>query len=175
MSITRLDPGDRDVEVSYLAARSVTTASGCIEWTGFLDRHGYGVCTRRRLAPRPLFVHRLAWMTAHGTIPPGMCVCHHCDNPRCINTEHLFLGSVGDNNLDRDLKGRTAKGDHCAPERRARGERHGRSRLSAAAVADIKRDLRSGIPITTLARANGVCPGTIGHIAAGRHWREVRS
>jgi len=50
--------------------------------------------------------HRKAWEDEHGPIPPGMNVCHHCDNPPCINPDHLFLGTQKDNAVDMSRKGR---------------------------------------------------------------------
>ncbi len=55
---------------------------------------------------RMWLAHRVAWLIEKGPVPDGLCVLHRCDNPPCVNPEHLFLGTVQDNNADRDAKGR---------------------------------------------------------------------
>jgi HNH endonuclease len=75
----------------------------CIEWTGTLNGDGYGVrndrLSREQFGPS-ILVHRQVWWGAHGPIPPGQVIRHDCDNPRCINIEHLRLGTQSDNMQD---------------------------------------------------------------------------
>lgn len=59
--------------------------------------------------------NRLVWTRANGPIPEGMFVCHTCDNPACINIDHLFLDTPGGNMRDKASKGRhhNTKKTHC--------------------------------------------------------------
>ncbi len=88
-----------------LMSRLVETDTGCWEYTGAMDSKGYGSIGTggRSKADR---AHRVSWRLHHGEIPAGMYVCHRCDNPPCCNPAHLFLGTVQDNNADREAKGR---------------------------------------------------------------------
>lgn len=78
--------------------------SGCFLWLRYLDSEGYGGF---QINGRWDKAHRAAWTIAHGDIPHGLHVLHRCDNPCCVNIDHLFLGTQTDNNRDRDAKGRT--------------------------------------------------------------------
>lgn len=112
--------------------------TGCWLWLGPVDEDGYGASKlfgERR-------AHRAAWTMANGPIPPGASILHRCDNPPCINPDHLFLGDPTSNMKDRAAKGRYVKGDahhwHARPETVQRGERHPGSKLSDAEVAEIR-------------------------------------
>lgn len=81
--------------------------SGCWEWSGPLFRGtGYAMVSlaRGKLARG----NRVAWELTYGPIPDGLFICHRCDNPRCCNPEHLFVGSPSDNTQDSVIKGRHA-------------------------------------------------------------------
>lgn len=85
----------------------------CIEFAGWRDRDGYGQLPTAAHGTRR--AHKAAWIEIHGPVPDGMVVCHTCDNPPCVNVEHLFLGTIADNNRDMSRKGRnhnTVK-THC--------------------------------------------------------------
>ena len=84
--------------VSYLPL-----PEGCWEWRGSANRQGYGWFRDGKKNAR---ANRAAFELLVGPIPPGMDVLHHCDNPRCVNPHHLFLGTDKDNAVDREAKGR---------------------------------------------------------------------
>jgi len=90
-----------------LLSRHAVAPSGCWEWTGTINRHGYGViCLMLDGKPNTMPAHRLQWMRVRGRIPEGQDCCHTCDNRRCINPDHLFLGTPKDNIHDMIRKGR---------------------------------------------------------------------
>lgn len=80
--------------------------SGCWEWTGYRDRDGYGKVRVRAIRSAPIAAHRIAYERAKGPVPPGMFVCHACDNPPCCNPDHLWLGTNRENQNDAVAKGR---------------------------------------------------------------------
>jgi hypothetical protein len=87
------------------------TPTGCLPWTGHCGEWGYGQVSVRLVSGwRSQRAHRVAWELANGPIPAGLCVLHRCDNPPCVNVEHLFLGTLAVNSADMIAKGRSTRG-----------------------------------------------------------------
>ncbi len=132
----------------------------CIRGEGRVHIHSGHL--RRYHNGRDMLAHRVAWIEKHGAIADGLCVLHRCDNPACINVEHLFLGTRGDNNRD-----------CAAKERNARGEINGAAKLTAALVLQIKAGLEAGKSMRALSREFGVAYSTIHPIREGRTWTHI--
>jgi hypothetical protein len=106
---------------------SIGAAEECWEWQSARARAtGYGYFS---IGGKQVLAHRAVWTLANGDIPTNMLVCHRCDNPGCVNPDHLFLGTSADNVHDCFRKGRRLVGDqHPArtkPETLARGDANG--------------------------------------------------
>ena len=86
-----------------LMRKRKVTKSGCWEFTGYIMSTGYG---QIGLFDKLLLTHRASYMVFVGEIPEGMFVCHKCDNRKCFNPDHLFLGTADDNHKDMVKKGR---------------------------------------------------------------------
>ncbi len=84
--------------------------NGCWEWRGPLHPNGYGYTTYYETGKR-FHVHRISYLLFKGEIPKGLYVCHHCDNPRCCNPEHLWTGTAKENMQDAKRKGRLKRWD----------------------------------------------------------------
>lgn len=96
---------------AYIRERvKVNEETGCWEWQGRVDAQKYG---RARWAGKGIKAHRFAYLAFKGPIPEGLHACHSCDNRKCANPEHLWLGTNLDNMRDADVKGRIN-----TPERR---------------------------------------------------------
>jgi len=94
-------------KLKYITERTIKTKSGCIEWTSYCGKWGYGQIS---ISKKSLLVHRVIWEIFKGPIPEGFCVLHTCDNPPCCNIDHLFLGTHQDNTNDKISKGRLVTG-----------------------------------------------------------------
>jgi hypothetical protein len=93
-------------------------SDGCWEWKGRKDVKGYGQFTSRDNGVKHKRAHRMAYELKHGSITDNLLVCHKCDNPGCVNPDHLFLGTDSDNMVDMVKKNRhvPGKGNKLSPE-----------------------------------------------------------
>lgn len=145
--------------------------SECWEWQGSLFVSGYG---RIKFKGRAYRAHRLSYEVHFGSIPAGLLVCHRCDNKRCVNPRHLYLGTASDNVSDTAARGRIYSGDkhwsHLKPERVLRGANHPRAKLSSEIAAEIREGFASGINRNQLAAKYGVNWSTINRVVRGEAW-----
>ena len=91
----------------------VDKSGKCWEWTGAKDKDGYGQVKIRAISKNNLRAHRLSalWAGIISDLTDGHLICHSCDNPSCVNPDHLWRGSPADNAEDRDSKGRGHYGE----------------------------------------------------------------
>lgn len=135
----------------------VEKGEDCWNWQGSGMTNGYGSFSIGR---KTLSAHRFSYEIAHGEIPQGLYVCHRCDNRRCVNPKHLFLGTAKDNEADKVRKGRQAY-----------GEKNGCSKLTWQEVDEI-RDLSSqGISQRKIATIYNVSQRAIWQVVNYRKWK----
>ena len=126
---------------------NVQQSGECLIWTGSTHPAGYGqfyVRGRGRV-----FAHRYAYEMTKGEIPKGLCVCHSCDTPACVNPQHLWLGTHQDNIQDKVRKNRQARGAAVARP----GSLRPAAKLSEKDISAILTDTRS---VRTIAKQYGV-------------------
>jgi hypothetical protein len=140
--------------------------SGCHLWMGYLNANGYGETNFKGHSTNSTLAHRIAWELFVGKIPEGLGVLHRCDNPACVNPEHLFLGTQADNMWDMSRKGRW--GIRQLPK--GRDHHRWNAKLTDEDVLTIRKDAR---PHTAIAKEYGVDPATISNVKTGKSYVHV--
>lgn len=148
---------------------NIRKTDSCWIWEGGTTQSGYG---RIKIEDKSIRVHRLMYELKIGMIPEGLFVCHHCDNPCCVNPDHLFAGTHTDNMHDMLRKGRGIypKGKR-KPDDPRRGDTHSRSKLTRDKVDEIRLLFSSGnYNKSELGRMFGVTNANIGCIIRRVTW-----
>lgn len=148
-----------------LSKVAIDSGTGCWNWTAVKKEDGYGQIFFNGSART---AHRLSYEIHCGPIPRGVCVCHRCDNPGCVNPDHLFLGLQAENIADMDSKGRRARGNKVANKGRA----HPMSKLTEADILAIR--AAKGISQRHLAKQYGVSFQQIWRILSGKRWAHIK-
>ena len=128
--------------------------SGCWLWTALVIGRGYGYF--RLNTKKNILAHRFSWELRNGNIPDGLQVLHKCDNPACVNPDHLFLGTPQDNTNDMINKQRQIKGEDCH-----------NALLTDEKVLSIVKDDR---PNKVIAKSYGVPYNVVYRIKKGERW-----
>lgn len=146
-------------ERDRLLANIRKESSGCWIWIGQINNMGYGLA---RYDGRRMTAQRAIYMLLGGKLDPSLDLCHSCDNPPCVNPDHLFPGTRKDNMQDASRKGRLAV-----------GEQKPTAKLTNAEVLEIRFLHAGGMVQRRIAERIGVNYRTINSIVKGRSWRSV--
>lgn len=153
-------PNGMSVEEAFRYFMPGDPPDHCWIWTGRRNMHNYGTFT---VKGKPYGAHRVAYEVFVGPIPDGLYVCHHCDNPPCVNPKHLHVGTAKDNHADMDSRGR-----------RAKVHRSGPIKLTMEQVREIQTIYAAGgVSQRELAKRYPVSKSTIGQICRGLSPREA--
>jgi len=154
--------------VERFHSKYVVSSSGCWLWQGHLDRKGRG---NLRVGPRRVIASRLSYEIHFDAIPDGLFVCHECDNPQCVNPDHLWLGTHRDNTDDMIAKGR----HRMCGRKDVQGERNSKAKLTTQDVFSIREKFAAGRTQSDLAREYGVVFSCISSVVKGQSWRHLNS
>lgn len=141
----------------------VSKTDTCWLWTGCTAPNRYGVINESGKKGRRWYAHRYSYTLHNGPIQDGLIVCHRCDNPPCVNPDHLFLGTCRVNMRDAVDKDRMARGEECHS-----------AKLTEDAVKEIRtRFAAGGSTYRGLAREYGVYDQAIKKAVLGATWSHV--
>jgi hypothetical protein len=138
----------------------VDNKNACWTWKGNVSKHGYGVSSYRS---KSTLAHRLSWILFRGNLPKDLDVCHHCDNPKCVNPEHLFLGTAKDNVMDCFNKKRKSH----------KGENHPRAKIKEQDVKEIFQLRKNGWTHQKLADRFKLTQSAVSNILHRRLWKHI--
>lgn len=139
---------------TYLERRN----NGCWDWAGTIN-YGYG---RLRKDGGKVYAHKIMWEVVNGPVPNGLFVLHKCDNRKCCNPDHLFLGTISDNNHDAKIKGR-----------KVMGMRSKSAKLTDSDVRQIIVLRDSGFKVQEIATIYKVSGNSIRAVFSGKCWRHI--
>lgn len=166
MAYKRFHDAEKSVEERFW--NRVNKTSGCWEWCGTIRPDGYGILQKASKVNSFYRAHRLSWALHNGDLPDNLHVCHKCDNPRCVNPDHLFLGTDADNQKDKWQKGRGS------PPPIMCGSANPYAKLTEKDVKKMRELRKKGWLNREIAELfPDIHPGTVKNITGGRAWKHV--
>ena len=151
--------GDRAAEDRFWEKVEKGDEDECWEWKAYRKHSGYGMF---RLTDYDMHAHRAAYILEVGD-PGDLNVLHHCDNPPCVNPEHLYAGDQSDNNQDA----------YDRKRRDVTGENNARSKLTEGDVREIKNRLKTDETQAEIADEFGITQAHVSEIKLGKKWGHI--
>ena len=153
--------------------KKINKTKDCWIWKEGCFINGYG---QFRVGTKKMKAHRVVFMMINGEIPKNKIICHKCDNPKCVNPQHLFLGTHKDNALDSKNKGRRAfglrHGTYTKPHTRCKGEKNGSAKLTKENVIAIRLQHKN-TSVDVLSKNFKISKSQIRNIINYRAWRHI--
>lgn len=143
--------------------------NGCHEWIGTIGSNGYALIS---INGKNAIVHRLLYKQKYGDIPNALMVCHKCDNRKCINLKHLFLGTAKENTQDMIIKNRGYNKKGITPEG-FRNQIEKVKKLNVVQVKEIKDFLKNGMRLKSISQKYNVSYSCISDIKHKRSWFNI--
>jgi DNA-binding CsgD family transcriptional regulator len=138
----------------------VEKTDSCWNWKASKNSKGYGLFNYKKV----MTAHRFSWERINGKVPEGLCVLHRCDNRKCVNPDHLWVGTQLENIADRDAKGR-----QICPS----GESNGNSILKEEQVIEIRKLNSGGVSYYKIAPMFNISERTVSQICRRLTWKHL--
>lgn len=160
----KTDPEGMSKVLEYRFWNRVDKTGSCWNWIGKKNKAGYGVFSLSFIEKgKRILAHRQSWLLSGKEIPEQMYICHHCDNPSCVRPDHLFIGTLDDNNQDMKMKWRHTW-----------GIRHPQARMDPERVREIRGLWDIGLLTQTqIGNIFGIGSRAVSKIVTGIRWRTV--
>ena len=146
-----------------------TKSDDCWEWTAYKNKKGYGQLGLGSRGEGTILAHRASYLIHNKSLCTNLMVLHKCDNPSCVNPEHLYQGTASDNTKDMIKRNRSVFGGYNP----ASGEKNSNSKLTGNQIKNIRKEIRH-MSCRQLGKKYGVAHSTIARIIRGETWNNFR-